>query len=178
MTIRKHIKDFIPEMNEWRHYIHENPEIAYEEHNTSDFIAAKLTEFKIQVLGDETIAKNHQLAQISSNEVWFEEFLDYKIVIGEIASNEKAIEKINKYSGGPSSAIITKNYEIAKLFMENVGTAAVYHNASTRFTDGAQFGLGAEIGIATTKLHAYGPMGLESLTSEKYLVNGEGQIRD
>ena len=140
-------------------------------------LITKLKEAKIQVLGDEIVAKNHQLEQISSNEVWFEEFLDYKIVVGEIASNEKAISMINKYAGGHSAAIITKNDTEAKLFMENVDTAAVYHNASTRFTDGGQLGLGGELAISTDKLHQRGPIGLQHLVTNKWYVHGNGQTR-
>ncbi|MCL7753382.1 glutamate-5-semialdehyde dehydrogenase [Polaribacter sp. Z022] len=148
--------------------------------NKEDFInklITKLNEVKIQVLGDELVAKNHQIEQISSNEVWYEEFLDYKIVIGEIASNEDAISKINKYAGGHSAAIITKNDAEAKLFMENVDSAAVYHNASTRFTDGGQLGLGGELAISTDKLHQRGPIGLQHLVTNKWYVHGNGQIR-
>ncbi|MHB0756113.1 glutamate-5-semialdehyde dehydrogenase [Polaribacter sp. M15] len=140
-------------------------------------LISKLNEAKIQVLGDEIVAKNHQLEQISSNEVWYEEFLDYKIVIGEIVSNEAAISMINTYGGGHSAAIITKNNEEAKLFMENVDTAAVYHNASTRFTDGGQLGLGGELAISTDKLHQRGPIGLQHLVTNKWYIHGNGQIR-
>ncbi|MEO9570153.1 MAG: glutamate-5-semialdehyde dehydrogenase [Polaribacter sp.] len=137
----------------------------------------KLQEAKIKVLGDEIVARNHQLEQISSNEVWYEEFLDYKIVIGEISSNEAAISMINKYAGGHSAAIITKDETEAKLFMENVDTAAVYHNASTRFTDGGQLGLGGELAISTDKLHQRGPIGLQHLVTNKWYIHGNGQIR-
>ena len=140
-------------------------------------LIAKLNEAKIQVLGDETVAKNHQLEQISSNEVWYEEFLDYKIVIGEIASNADAITMINTYAGGHSSAIITKEINTAKVFMENVDTAVVYHNASTRFTDGGQLGLGGELAISTDKLHQRGPIGLQHLVTNKWYVHGNGQVR-
>lgn len=138
----------------------------------------KLRETKIQVLGDAIVAKNHSLEEITSNEVWYEEFLDYKIVIGEIASNENAISLINKYSGGHSSAIITKNNKEAKIFMENVDTAVVYHNASTRFTDGGQLGLGGELAISTDKLHQRGPIGLQHLVTNKWYVHGNGQVRN
>jgi glutamate-5-semialdehyde dehydrogenase len=140
-------------------------------------LISKLREFKIQVLGDETVSKNYNLEQISSNEVWSEEFLDYKIVIGEISSREAAIKMINNYSGGHSSVIITKNDAIAKLFMENVDNAAVYHNASTRFTDGGQLGLGGELAISTDKLHQRGPIGLQHLVTNKWYVHGNGQVR-
>ena len=141
-------------------------------------LISKLSTSKIQVLGDETVAKNHKLEEISSNEVWYEEFLDYKIVIGEISSNASAIAKINTYSGGHSSAIITANNNVAKVFMENVDTAAVYHNASTRFTDGGQLGLGGELAISTDKLHQRGPIGLQHLVTNKWYVHGNGQTRN
>ncbi|QNM86126.1 glutamate-5-semialdehyde dehydrogenase [Polaribacter pectinis] len=140
-------------------------------------LISKLKEVKIEVLGDEIVAGNHNLNVIDSDAVWSEEFLDYKIVVGEISSTEKAIEMINKYSGGHSSAIITKNEIEAKLFMENVDTAAVYHNASTRFTDGGQLGLGGELAISTDKLHQRGPIGLQHLVTNKWYIFGNGQIR-
>ena len=148
--------------------------------NKKEFINTlikKLNESKIQVLGDKIISKNHSVQEISSNEVWYEEFLDHKIVLGEIASNEAVIEMINTYSGGHSSAIITKNEAEAHFFMENVDTAAVYHNASTRFTDGGQLGLGGELAISTDKLHQRGPIGLQHLVTNKWYVHGNGQIR-
>lgn len=129
----------------------------------------KLNTFNIEVIDEKNI---------NSDEIWYEEFLDYKILIGEIASNKDAVVKINKYSGGHSSAIITKNNVEAKLFMENVDTAAVYHNASTRFTDGGQLGLGGELAISTDKLHQRGPIGLQHLVTNKWYVHGNGQIRD
>ena len=140
-------------------------------------LISKLNSTKIEVLGDAIVSKNHNLKEILSNEVWYEEFLDYKIVIGQIASNEDAIAMINKYAGGHSSAIITKNIDIAKLFMQNVDTAVVYHNASTRFTDGGQLGLGGELAISTDKLHQRGPIGLEHLVTNKWYVHGNGQTR-
>ena len=140
-------------------------------------LISKLNDAKIQVLGDAIVSKNHNLEQIESDEVWYEEFLDYKIVIGETESNSAAITKINTFSGGHSSAIITKNDAEAKLFMENVDTAAVYHNASTRFTDGGQLGLGGELAISTDKLHQRGPIGLQHLVTNKWYVHGNGQTR-
>tara|TARA_R110002126_G_scaffold289578_2_gene444789 strand:- start:7 stop:1176 length:1170 start_codon:yes stop_codon:yes gene_type:complete len=129
----------------------------------------KLTNLNIEVLK----AKN-----FSSDEIWYEEFLDYKILIGKIDTIGDAIAKINKYSGGHSSVIITKNEAEAKIFMENVDTAAVYHNASTRFTDGGQLGLGGELAISTDKLHQRGPIGLQHLVTNKWYVFGEGQVRN
>ena len=140
-------------------------------------LVSKLKELKIEVLGDSFFSKFEDVTEISSNDVWYEEFLDYKIVIGEISSNQNTVEMINTYSGGHSSVIITDNEAEAKLFMENVDTAAVYHNASSRFTDGGQLGLGGELAISTDKLHQRGPIGLKHLVTNKWYVHGNGQIR-
>ena len=140
-------------------------------------LLSKLKELQIEVLGDSFFSKFDQVSEISSNDSWYEEFLDYKIVIGKINSTKNAIEMINKYSGGHSSAIITDNQAEAILFMENLDTAAVYHNASTRFTDGGQLGLGGELAISTDKLHQRGPIGLKHLVTNKWYVHGNGQIR-
>ena len=140
-------------------------------------LISKLKASKIEVLGDANISKAHNLESITSDDIWYEEFLDYKILIGEIASNQDTIAMINKYSGGHSSSIITTNESEAKTFMENVDTAAVYHNASTRFTDGGQLGLGGELAISTDKLHQRGPIGLQHLVTNKWYVHGNGQIR-
>jgi glutamate-5-semialdehyde dehydrogenase len=131
----------------------------------------------VTVLGDENISKVANVPQIESNLIWHEEFLDYKIVIGTTNSDQEAIDKINKYCGGHSASIITKNDAIAQEFMENVDTAAVYQNASTRFTDGGQFGLGGELAISTDKLHQRGPIGLQHLVTNKWYIYGNGQIR-
>ena len=140
-------------------------------------IIGELQQRKVTVLGDETISKLAAVPQIESELVWYEEFLDYKIVIGTTNSNKEAIDKINKYSGGHSASIITKNDILAQEFMENVDTAAVYQNASTRFTDGGQFGLGGELAISTDKLHQRGPIGLQHLVTNKWYIYGHGQIR-
>lgn len=112
-----------------------------------------------------------------ASDVWFEEFLSAKIVIATVKNIDEAIEKINKYSGGHSATIITENAEKAEKFMNEVDSAAVYHNASTRFTDGGEFGLGAEIAISTQKLHFRGPLGADHLLTNKWFVYGNGQIR-
>jgi glutamate-5-semialdehyde dehydrogenase len=140
-------------------------------------LVSKLKEVNIEILGDTFFSKFEEVAEISSNDIWYEEFLDYKIVIGEISSNQNTIEMINTYSGGHSSVIITDDEVEAKLFMENVDTAAVYHNASSRFTDGGQLGLGGELAISTDKLHQRGPIGLKHLVTNKWYVHGNGQIR-
>ena len=105
------------------------------------------------------------------------EYLDYILSIKTVKSTAEAIAHINCYNTGHSEAIITENYTNAEKFLDEVDAAAVYVNASTRFTDGFEFGFGAEIGISTQKLHARGPMGLEALTSTKYIIYGNGQIR-
>ena len=105
------------------------------------------------------------------------EFLDYAISVKTVASVDEAIEHISKYSTKHSECIVTEDKEAAELFTACIDAAAVYVNASTRFTDGFEFGFGAEIGISTQKLHARGPMGLRELTSYKYVIKGNGQIR-
>jgi glutamate-5-semialdehyde dehydrogenase len=140
-------------------------------------IVTELQQRNVTVLGDESISKVTNVPQIESDLIWYEEFLDYKIVIGTTNSDQEAIDKINKYCGGHSASIITKNDAIAQKFMENVDTAAVYQNASTRFTDGGQFGLGGELAISTDKLHQRGPIGLQHLVTNKWYIYGNGQIR-
>lgn len=110
-------------------------------------------------------------------EDWGREYLDYEISIRTVENVDEAIAHINRYNTGHSEAIVTKDYFSAQKFLNEVDAAAVYVNASTRFTDGHEFGLGAEIGISTQKLHARGPMGLEALTSTKFIIYGDGQIR-
>ena len=108
---------------------------------------------------------------------WGREYLDYILAIKVVDSFEEAVAHIAKYSSGHSEAIITNDYRSARAFTEQVDAAAVYVNASTRFTDGGEFGCGAEIGISTQKLHARGPMGVRELTSTKFIITGDGQIR-
>ncbi|MGD0330913.1 MAG: glutamate-5-semialdehyde dehydrogenase [Nitrososphaeria archaeon] len=109
---------------------------------------------------------------------WYEEYMDLTLAIKVVGSVEQAVEHINKYGTRHSDCIITKNIDEAKYFTWNVDSACVYVNASTRFTDGAEFGFGAEVGISTQKIHARGPMGLRELTTTKYIINGSGQIRE
>jgi glutamate-5-semialdehyde dehydrogenase len=136
-----------------------------------------LKESKVQILTDDVLSSIEGTTPIESEETWYEEFLDYKIVLGQVSSLDEAIEKINTYGGGHSATIVTTNEEIANTFMNTVDTAAVYHNASTRFTDGGQFGLGGELAISTDKLHQRGPIGLQHLVTNKWYVKGNGQIR-
>ena len=140
-------------------------------------LISKLKTYNVEILGDAAISQFDGVDAFKSDAIWYEEFLDYKIVIGEIESTTDAIAKINTYSGGHSSSIISKNNDEAKSFMENVDTAAVYHNASTRFTDGGQLGLGGELAISTDKLHQRGPIGLQHLVTNKWYIHGNGQIR-
>ena len=140
-------------------------------------IVNELQEHNVTVLGDQKVADTTGIPQIESDLIWYEEFLDYKIVIGTVNSNQEAITKINQYCGGHSASIITENEVTAQEFMDNVDTAAVYHNASTRFTDGGQFGLGGELAISTDKLHQRGPIGLQHLVTNKWYIYGDGQIR-
>lgn len=140
-------------------------------------LVEKLKKYKVEILGDEHFSKKANVPQIESDLIWYEEFLNYKIVIGIVDSNEEAIAKINKYCGGHSASIITTNDAIAQEFMEQVDCAAVYQNASTRFTDGGQFGLGGELAISTDKLHQRGPIGLQHLVTNKWYIYGDGQIR-
>ena len=112
-----------------------------------------------------------------TEEDWGKEYLDYILSCKIVDSVDEAIAHINRYNTGHSEAIVTKDYENAQKFLNEVDAAAVYVNASTRFTDGFEFGFGAEIGISNQKLHARGPMGLLALTSTKYIIYGDGQIR-
>ena len=113
----------------------------------------------------------------ASEEDWGREYLDYILSVKTVGSLEEAIAHINRYNTGHSETIVTKDRAHAEKFMRDVDAAAVYWNASTRFTDGFEFGFGAEIGISTQKLHVRGPMGLAALTTEKYIIYGNGQIR-
>ncbi|WJS93051.1 glutamate-5-semialdehyde dehydrogenase [Flavobacterium johnsoniae] len=136
-----------------------------------------LIESKVEVIVDKSLEYFENTKTIENEDIWYEEFLDYKIVIGTIDSQDHAIDMINKYCGGHSAAIITRDNEVAQQFMESIDAAAVYQNASTRFTDGGQFGLGGELAISTDKLHQRGPIGLQHLVTNKWYVYGEGQIR-
>ncbi len=137
----------------------------------------ELKKSNVEILVDDALSSLEGTSLIKEDNVWYEEFLDYKIAFGQVATLEDAITKINTYSGGHSAAIVTANEEKANIFMQTVDTAAVYHNASTRFTDGGQFGLGGELAISTDKLHQRGPIGLQHLVTNKWYVLGNGQIR-
>ncbi|SIS41765.1 glutamate-5-semialdehyde dehydrogenase [Zobellia uliginosa] len=137
----------------------------------------ELQKSDVEILADEAISGMEGTKTIDDEQIWYEEFLDYKIAIGQSSDIEDAISKINTYGGGHSASIITANSKTAEYFMNNVDTAAVYHNASTRFTDGGQFGLGGELAISTDKLHQRGPIGLQHLVTNKWYVKGDGQTR-
>ncbi len=114
----------------------------------------------------------------ASEKDWYEEYLDYKMAVKVVDSIEDAINHINKYGSHHTEAIITSDYRNSIYFTNEIDSAAVFVNASTRFTDGEEFGLGAEIGISTQRLHWRGPMGLRQLTTNKFVVLGQGQIRE
>lgn len=140
-------------------------------------ILDELRKNEVEIIGDEYIHSIYKNSKLASSEDWDIEYLDLKITVGIVNSIDEAIEHINKHSTHHSESIISKNYENIMKFLNLVDSACVYANASTRFSDGGEFGLGAEIGISTQKLHARGPMGLRELTSTKYIIFGSGQIR-
>lgn len=134
-------------------------------------------EAAVEVRGDEKTCQVVPGIKKASEEDWQTEYLDLILSIKVVEGIEEAINHINNYGSHHSDAIITNNYSKSRTFLQKVDSAAVYVNASTRFTDGAEFGLGAEIGISTQKLHARGPMGVNELTSTKFIIWGDGQIR-
>lgn len=136
-----------------------------------------LAEKSVEIIGDERVCEIYPSATAATDEDWGTEYLDLKIGVKVVDSLEDAISHINKYGSRHSEAIITESYSNSQKFLEAVDAAAVYVNASTRFTDGFEFGFGAEIGISTQKIHARGPMGLKALTTTKYIIRGNGQIR-
>lgn len=139
--------------------------------------ATRLSEKKVELRGDEKAMKAENSILSAGEEDWGREYLDYILSVKTVRSIDEAIAHINRYNTGHSEAIITRDYANAQRFLDEIDAAAVYVNASTRFTDGGEFGFGAEIGISTQKLHARGPMGLKELTTTKYIIYGNGQIR-
>ena len=131
----------------------------------------------VEIRGDEAVQKYSGQVHPATEEDWSTEYGDLRLSVKIVDSIEEAMAHIAKYGTGHSECIVTDNYQAAQLFQYTVDAAAVYVNASTRFTDGNEFGFGAEIGISTQKLHARGPMALPELTSTKYLINGNGQVR-
>lgn len=136
-----------------------------------------LADLGVTIVGDEQVCALYPDAVPATEEDWGTEYLDLKIGVKVVETLDEAIVHINKYNSRHSEAIITRSLEAAQRFQDEVDAAAVYVNASTRFTDGFEFGFGAEIGISTQKIHARGPMGLNELTSTKYVITGNGQIR-
>ena len=131
----------------------------------------------VEIRGDEAVQEYSGQVHPATEEDWSTEYGDLRLSVKIVGSIEEAMAHIAKYGTGHSECIVTNNYQAAQLFQYTVDAAAVYVNASTRFTDGNEFGFGAEIGISTQKLHARGPMALPELTSTKYLINGNGQVR-
>ncbi len=140
-------------------------------------IKQKLDEKDVVLVGDEASRKIEQHIGNATEKDWATEYLDYKMSVKIVASVKEALDHIDQYSTGHSECIVTENTKTAEQFMNAVDSAAVYVNASTRFTDGGEFGFGAEIGISTQKLHARGPIGLPELQSFKYKIYGTGQVR-
>lgn len=140
-------------------------------------LAEALSSKGVEVHADEKLIDYIENGIAANEEDWGKEYLDLILSMKMVSDIDEAIAHINRYNTGHSESIVTSSYENAQKFLDQVDAAAVYVNASTRFTDGAEFGLGAEIGISTQKLHARGPMGLKELTTTKYIIYGNGQIR-
>lgn len=140
-------------------------------------IVKKLKDHGVEIRGDERARAISSEIIPASEDDWGMEYLDSVISVKIVDSIDEAVAHINRYNTGHSESIVTKDYDNALKFQDEIDAAAVYVNASTRFTDGFEFGFGAEIGISTQKLHARGPMGLEALTTTKYIIFGNGQIR-
>ena len=140
-------------------------------------IKEKLDSKNVVIIGDEAVQEILPDVVPATEDDWYTEYLDYKIAVKVVESIDEAIAHIAKYSTDHSESIVTKNYAAAEKFINEVNSSAVYINASTRFTDGGEFGFGAEIGISNQKLHVRGPVGLPELTSYKYVIRGNGQVR-
>ncbi|MER2139728.1 MAG: gamma-glutamyl-phosphate reductase, partial [Succiniclasticum sp.] len=136
-----------------------------------------LKEKGVQIIGDETVCAMNKEALPATEEDWATEYGDLRLSVKIVDDVDAAIEHISKYGTKHSECIVTRSLANARKFQQMVDAACVYANASTRFTDGFQFGFGAEIGISTQKLHARGPMALPELTTYKYLISGDGQVR-
>lgn len=147
----------------------------------AEFLPRMIKKFQkvgVEIRGDRKTSQIVEGIKKASEEDWRTEYLDLILSVKVVEGIDEAINHINSYGSGHSDAIITNNYSRARKFLQEVDSAAVYVNASTRFTDGGEFGLGAEIGISTQKLHARGPMGANELTSTKFIIFGDGQIRE
>lgn len=140
-------------------------------------IKTKLDEKNVEIIGDEKVQAILPDVTPAAEEDWYNEYLDYKIAVKVVDDIDEAIAHIDTYSTDHSESIVTENYSAAEKFVNEVNSSAVYVNASTRFTDGGEFGFGAEIGISNQKLHVRGPVGLPELTSYKYVIRGNGQVR-
>ena len=140
-------------------------------------VKAKLDEKQVEIRGCERTCQILSGCTPATEEDWSTEYLDYILAVKVVDSLDEAMDHIARYSSGHSECIVTENYAHAERFLNEVDSAAVYVNASTRFTDGGEFGLGAEVGISPQKLHARGPMGVRQLTSQKFIIRGSGQIR-
>ena len=140
-------------------------------------LAKALRDKDVVLRGDKRAREIVKDMEEATEEDFYKEYLDYIMSVKVVKDIDEAIAHINKYNTGHSEAIVTKSYENSQKFLQRIDAAAVYVNASTRFTDGCEFGFGAEIGISTQKLHARGPMGLKELTTIKYIIFGNGQIR-
>jgi glutamate-5-semialdehyde dehydrogenase len=146
----------------------------------ADFLPGVLADLRdagVELVGDERVRATADGVGSAAEADWDTEFLDLKMVVGVVDSLSEAIDHVNRHGTGHSEAIVTSSSEAAEAFTEGVDAAVVYVNASTRFTDGFEFGMGAEIGNSTQKLHARGPIGLRELTTFKYVVHGDGQVR-
>ncbi len=146
-------------------------------HEQVPLICQALADQNVEIRGDEEVCQLFPSAVKATEEDWGREYLDYIISVKIVDSVDEAINHVNTYGTKHSEVIVTENYSHAQQFLDQVDAAAVYVNASSRFTDGMEFGFGAEIGISTQKLHARGPMGLKELTSSKYIIYGNGQVR-
>ncbi len=154
-------------------YIHQSHDI-----NKLNKLINALQNKKIEIVADEAIAAlDDTIKPIKNNKIFYQEFLASKILLAQVETMEQAIVGINQYSGGHSAVIISKDKTKARQFQHTVDCAAVYHNASTRYTDGGEFGLGAEIAISTQKLHFRGPVGLNELVTNKWFISGNGNVR-
>ncbi len=148
-----------------------------------DFLPGALAELReagVELVGDERVRAAAGGAEVgaASEDDWASEYLDLKLAVAVVDSLEAAIEHVNRYGTRHSEAIVSRSPEASERFTAGVDAAVVYTNASTRFTDGFEFGMGAEIGNSTQKLHARGPIGLRELTTYKYVVRGDGQVRE
>lgn len=141
-------------------------------------IEKALVDSGVVLRADQRSLEYLETASLATDEDWDTEYLDYVLAVKIVDSIDEAITHINRHNTKHSEAIVTDSYAASQMFLNQVDAAAVYVNASTRFTDGTVFGFGAEIGISTQKLHARGPMGLNELTTTKYIIYGEGQVRE